>query len=149
MKKRGLSPVVATVGLIVIALALFFIIFFWTRSFMKEKVMKFGYPIEDMCDDVAWNVGLSDSTITISNNGNVNIWKIMVVKYLPGKKVTEFYSASGEPDEALPAGEAASFEINTDGASKIEIYPVLLGKGEKSAKNYEYVCKNKFERFEF
>jgi len=151
MKKRGLSPIIATVGLIAIAIALFLILFLWSRAFIKEKVMKFDYPIEEMCNDISWNVGLNqDGQLTISNLGNVNIWKIMVVQYKGGRKFTDFYSASGKANNALSAGSAANFLINIDPESKkVEIFPVLLGKGEKSVKTYEYVCKNVFERFEF
>jgi len=151
MKKRGLSPVVATVGLIAITIALFIILFLWSRSFMKEKVLKFDSPVEDMCEDVSWNVNLnSNGEISISNRGNVNIWKIMVVEYPPGRKIVNFYYASNIPDTSLSGGSAANFSITLNPSTKkVEVYPVLLGKGEKSKKVYEYVCKNIFEKFEF
>ncbi|MEM2707885.1 MAG: hypothetical protein QXQ30_02330 [Candidatus Pacearchaeota archaeon] len=140
--KKALSPVIATVGLIAIAFALFIIIFLWTRGFIGEKVLKFGNPIEKLCEDVNFEVDIRGDEIRINNIGNVNIWKILLVKYEDGKKSSEFYFASGIQDEALSAGRYANLSVSDlSNAKKVEIYPVLLGTGEKSNKPLEFICE--------
>ena len=45
IKKRGLSPVIASVLLILLVLVLASIIFLWARGFIGEQIEKFGEPI--------------------------------------------------------------------------------------------------------
>ena len=53
MKKRGLSPVVATVLLIAIVIIIGLIVFLWFRGMTEETITKFGTEnIRFACDDV-------------------------------------------------------------------------------------------------
>lgn len=142
-RKKGVSPIVATTGLVGISVALFILIFLWSRGFINEQVTKFGEDIRNKCENVEFEVNFNSANneIFINNIGNVNIWKIMLVKVSEGKETVNFTYAGGS-NRALPAGSSASFIINTENAQEIKIYPVLLGKGEKSNRAYEYPCDN-------
>jgi len=52
MGKKGVSPIIATVLLISIALVLALIIFLWARSFTSEQLQKFDEPVENACENV-------------------------------------------------------------------------------------------------
>ena len=88
--RRGLSPVIATVLLIMIVIILAIIIFLWFRSLTREAVTKdlgFGEEnIELVCEDVIMDVDYQESNggkLTITNEGNVPISKIRLksIKY--------------------------------------------------------------------
>lgn len=53
MKKKGVSPVIATVLLIGIVIALSLIVFIWMSTFIGETITKFdGENVELVCDKV-------------------------------------------------------------------------------------------------
>lgn len=84
-EKRGISPVIATMLLVSIALVLAVIIFLWARAFLTEKIQKDlgGGPelIEHFCKDVNFEVeafsegaGNTGKTyVRMVNRGNVPI----------------------------------------------------------------------------
>jgi len=89
--KKGVSPVVATVLLIVIVIVLATIIFIWARGFLSESATKGDRVVESSCEDVNFEVQIaptasqcssgSDWAIDINNIGNVPIYGIKVLKY--------------------------------------------------------------------
>ncbi len=152
--KKGIEPVVATVGLIGISIALFVIVFIWSRSFVTEKILKFGDPIEQYCDDLAVDIDIqqgqspNEAIFSLSNIGNVNIYQIEVYYHYPGGKLGQILSAKTgtEEDVSLPAGTATTFgvslDINFDEIEEIEIIPLILGEGEESKNPYAFACEN-------
>lgn len=149
--KRGIEPVVATVGLVGISIALFVIVFIWSRSFVAEEITKFGNPVEEQCDSVSLDISatLSDNNINfiLTNTGNINIYQIKVDYFYEGGSTSEFYTAAdGLPrGNALETGKAASFSItppiSPTAIEKINVYPVLLGEGVKTKQTYTFVCE--------
>ena len=95
MKKRGVSPVVATVLLIVIVVVLAGIIFLWARGFLSESAVKGDRVVEMSCSDVKFEAQIvsdaqeclnSDGSeylaaIDINNIGNVHIYGVKVLSY--------------------------------------------------------------------
>ena len=87
--KKGLSPVIASVLLVMLVLVLAIIIFLWARGFISEQIEKFGQPVEQQCDLVDYNVeiieGVSSSyTIDAVNHGNVPIGYLDIKKVKGG-----------------------------------------------------------------
>ena len=84
MNKKGVSPVIATVLLIGIVIALGLVVFFWFRSFTQEAVTKFGGEnIQLVCNNVQFEGSYSSTsttsgTLAISNTGNVPIYNFNV-----------------------------------------------------------------------
>ena len=136
--KRAVSPVVATVLLIAIVIALVAIVFFWARGFIKEKVSKFDQPIDYACKDVNFESSSSENSLSISNKGNVPIYKLSIQKIKKGTKDIETVSAE------LSLGDSKQISLGFDlsGYEEINVIPVLLGKSK--AGNKEYTCGEEF-----
>ena len=78
VKKRGLSPVIATVLLISLALVLALIIFFWAKNFIGEKIQKNGEAIELSCQKVSFRADAyfvdSNLVVDILNSGSIPLY---------------------------------------------------------------------------
>ena len=136
--KKGISPVIATVLLIAMVVAISLIIFIWFRSLMKETVTKFeGENIELACDKVAFDASYSGGTLYISNTGNVPIYSLNV-KTSSGvshetKNIKDL--SSNWPETGLNSGGDFSDEITLDGS--VTVSPILLGVSGGEEKTYE------------
>ena len=148
--RRAISPVIATVLLIVITVSLFGIIYAWSRSFIKEETLKFGGTAKSLCSQVNLKItntqkGSNNISMHLDNVGNINVYKIMIQFVGPGIKKAAEYSA-GSGDAALSAGMSidqtfnVATDINLGSVNKLIITPVLLGKGAKSGDYQEYEC---------
>src|SRR3989344_4874243 len=90
-KKRGLSPIIATMILISLALVLAVIIFFWARSFIGESVEKQGQKIDLLCNEVSFRAEAYGSPIIlyVENLGNVPLNGVEVKKKSLGGDVVK------------------------------------------------------------
>ena len=84
-EKKGISPLIATVLLIAIALTLALAIFMWAKTWVGEKIEKDigGGPqaIEMFCEDVSFEARVKgDGEVTITNIGNIPIYNVEVKK---------------------------------------------------------------------
>ncbi|MEM3113241.1 MAG: archaellin/type IV pilin N-terminal domain-containing protein [Candidatus Pacearchaeota archaeon] len=68
--KKGVSPVVATVLLISVAIIVIIIIFIWATSTINEGQLKFGSPIRDSCNNLNIQLTLSGNRLDITNSGS-------------------------------------------------------------------------------
>ena len=141
INRRGLSPVIATVLLISIALVLAVIIFMWARSFVSEKVQKFSAPVENSCTDINFEAEASAGKIDVVNRGNVPLYGIEVRKVSAGtiEGVMQF------PESTIGEGETSSVDISSYGiedGTQLLIVPIILGEanGYKKA----YTCDEKY-----
>ncbi len=135
--KRGISPVIATVLLIVVAIVLFLLIFMWIRGFQKEAITKQGTPIETMCLEVNFDLVKSGNTLQIINTGNVLIYNAKV--YVTNGDTTLITENTG----TIAQGSIISVTnnlIESCTTEKIKVIPVLLGT-TKSGAQKEYVCE--------
>jgi len=130
IKRKAVSPVIATVLLIVVAIALFMIIFFWLKGFQKETIMKRGTSIENVCSGIGFNARICyTNKLCIRNTGNVPIQAFK--KVLNNGDVEETQSSS-----PLMPGE----NLTISSCSNItKIIPVLRGQTSSGEKNY--VCE--------
>ena len=141
IKKRGLSPVIASVLLILLVLVLASIIFLWARGFIGEQIEKFGEPIEKTCKNVNFEVARVDNELEVLNKGDVNIRDLEIRMTKGGEsKVKRF-------DFSVAAGKFESggffFSMSDDGEDEpdtVIVYPVLVGKVVGEATNSVYVC---------
>ncbi len=127
MKKKAISPVIATVLLVVVAIALFVIIFFWIKGFQKESIMKQGTSIENICSRLKFTVQASGENLNILNNGDVPIQAFKVI-YGDG--------SAHDLNELLMPGESRI--ATCSGTTKI--IPVL--RGTKGASEENYACES-------
>jgi flagellin-like protein len=142
-KKRGLSPVIASILLLLLVLILAVMIFLWARGFLDERVEKFGKPIEEMCEGVSLNIyRVDDAQLEVVNVGNVD------VNYLDIEMKKDGNSEFGRFSSTIDKGEAVIEFVNLymeDGITEpdeIIIYPVLIGTVSGKNSNKPFTCLN-------
>ena len=141
--KKGISPLIATVILIAISIAIFGIIFGWMRGMVSEQVAKFGAPIDTECEKLVFSAKISENTIYINNQGNIPIAGINLKMRVGGKTITK--SVLKTLDGVISPGETDTIAVNASLASsqKNTITPIIQGKTVKSNKMQRYLCKTK------
>jgi flagellin-like protein len=148
LNKKGITPLIATVMLIAVTIAIFGTIFFWLRGMISENVQKFDSPIEKECDNVVFTASVDSSgygKITVSNEGNVPIIGMNIKAKNSGKTLTK--SIRKPFDGVISPAETDVIELELgvfkSGDSQRTITPVIQGKGVKTGKMSRYVCKSK------
>ena len=145
IKKRGVSPVIATVLLISMVVIIGIIIFLWFRGMVGETVTKFGKNIELACEDVVFDASYSTSTgiLFITNNGVVPIYDMNVKIEGTGNHETKKLSEMnvGWIKEKGIQGEVFSGDISSavGTSTKLTLIPILLGSTD-AGENKEFVC---------
>lgn len=144
-EKKGLSPVIATVLLIVLVVVLASLVFLWARGFVTEQIEKFGVPIEEMCSKVNLKIALggllNKGLIEISNRGDIN------VRYLEVKKIQGGNSEVNTFEVPVDAGDSKrvylDFLMNdSSDPDKVVVYPALIGNVRGKNINRPFVCLN-------
>ncbi|MEI6849634.1 MAG: archaellin/type IV pilin N-terminal domain-containing protein [archaeon] len=153
--KKGLSPVIATTLLILIAVIIALIIFLWVKAFIGEKIQKdLGAgpeAIENFCgaDQLVFSANAilsgSDLKIELQNSGNIPIQGIQVArKGLASVKIIGNASFSGGP---LTSGDDSSLTVPANGIAKgnsVRVVAVLLGILQDGSSKKEYACSNNY-----
>lgn len=134
--KRGISPVIATVLLIVIAIALFLLIFLWLRGFQREVVTKQGTPIETVCQEVSFDLTKTDYTVQIMNTGSIPIYKVKIYITDDGTEL-----AAEDGGNIAPGSVVSISPVNCGAGEYVKVIPVLLGTTQGGAKR-EHDCEN-------
>jgi hypothetical protein len=141
--KRGLSPAIASVLMVLLVLVLASIIFLWARGFISEQIEKFGTPIEDACSLVSFEVNkLGENKLEVINRGNINI------RHLDIKlSDTEGNSEMRRFDFEVDVGEVIVRDILLKMTSGKDIestiaYPALIGNVRGKDLNKVFTCMN-------
>ena len=125
MKKRGVSPIIATILLIVLVVIIGAIVFMWFRSMTQEAVIKFDKNIDLVCDEVEFDASYSNEFLIISNIGNVPIYDMNIKLEGSGSYETKQMRSYNE-DGGLRIGSRTSIS-GISGYTKITLTPILLG----------------------
>ena len=155
--KRGVSPVVSTVLLIMVVIILAVIILMWSLGLVKEAITKevagITKSIDQYCVDVQNEIQPSVNTdglsFGFSNTGSVPIYAFNLKLNLKD---------SGESSTIeIPAGKGSvnpGYNIIIDpneyglepydSYEKITIVPILLGSKSKSGGTEPYTCEDKY-----
>ena len=142
-KKKGLSPIIATVMLIALVMFLAVLIFIYFHGFLQEQVEKFGSPVENVCEDILFDVRLIEAgnayLVEMVNSGNVPITYFNVKQFYGGDSKLTAFSVS------LDSGESASnylpvFEKDEQSPDKLILYPVVVGEVRGKQKNKPFTC---------
>jgi flagellin-like protein len=132
--KKGISPLIATVLLISIAIALFVIIYLWVSGFQGERISKFGAPIENSCQNIYLQLTVIGSQLQIENDGSVPVYKIEVFNVAGG-------STTKIDDFIIELGVGTETWVDVYSCQQLKVVPVLLGQDE-SGNEKEYICEN-------
>jgi len=143
MRKKGLSPIIATALLISLVVILSTVIFIWARSYFGEQITKFGNPIEDSCAKADFSASYSGGTLTITNNGNVPIYGVKIIETGTfGTTELEEITTS-----VIFPGKSQSLRaenISDENAANIVVSPILLGNIEGSEETKAFACDVKY-----
>jgi flagellin-like protein len=145
MKKKGISPVIATVLLIAMVVVVALIIFIWFRGMIGESAEKFDKNVELVCDDVDFEVEYSSGgVLSVVNKGYVPIFQLQVRVENEGSHDTETIDENTDDwGLGLLEGGAYSGDFNTGiNANKIIVFPILLADGRDGRKTY--VCGGQY-----
>ncbi|NPE26503.1 type IV pilin [Methanococcoides sp. SA1] len=139
VNKKGVSPVIASVLMILMVMVLAAIIFLWARGFIGEQIEKFGEPIENYCSQVDFAVSRYGSELEILNRGNVDIRSLDVKKVRGGD--SEFTQFPFQVDAGGSAMEYVTLDMK-DGRvpEEIFVYPILVGNVKGENKNNIFTC---------
>jgi len=141
MKKRGVSPLVATVLLIALTIAAFTAIFAWSRGFITEQIEKNGGLINTQCQSIAFDSVLQgNGQAYVTNKGNIVIYAFNVKGETAGtSKIYYSRPSSGK----LGIGEVDTIDLGTaSGADTITLIPILLGRGTNSGTGKLFTCSD-------
>ena len=150
MKKRGVSPVIATVLLVTMVVVIALIIFLWFRNISQEAITKFdGTNVEVVCSDVSFDASYSSNNLYVINNGNVPMYSMKLRVYAGGSFETndlQDISNSNWPEKGLNPGlvfssSSLSGEINS--ADRVIMIPVLVGVTEAGEEKL-HTCEENF-----
>lgn len=145
MKKRGISPVIATVLLVAMVVVIGVIIFLWFRGMTEEIITKFGGTnIELVCNDVSFDASYLGGILSLSNKGNVPIYGMKIKTY--GEK--SHNTVNLDSFQGLNQGGTFSGDISSEvGSSKnIVLIPILLGSSDEGKKIF--VCDENLYGYE-
>lgn len=154
-KKRGISPVVATSMLVMLAVILAVIIFFWARSVLSEKIQKNlggenAVNIEQACEVIQFKTDATiPNKIAIENIGNVPIHGVKVFKTSGGSRTEVGSGTVTDSPNAVLAGQYKDITISTISGNlaagdELLIVPVLVGTIGSTTEQKQYVCDDKF-----
>ncbi len=137
INKKGVTPVVSTVLLIMIVVILAVIILLWSRGFIKEKILKFDKPVENVCSEVGIKTFINDdNSYGFTNTGNVPIYSVnLKTSNSDGSSTIDSIKTSANPGISVMLGETGTYQEGNE----IKIIPVLLGKTKAGAVK-EYTC---------
>ncbi len=135
--KKGLSPVIATVLLIAIALVLAAIIFLWVRGFAGEQAQKLDEPVANWCDDINFDAEVFEDRIVLANRGNVPLYQVQIRTVGSGtvetfQTVTGATVSNGDTDSV----DLSDYPLDSDETPEVEIVPVILGEKESGKETY-------------
>ena len=148
MKKKGISPVIATVLLVAMVVVIGLIIFLWAKGFQEEAVTKFGGEnIEITCGKVSFEADYSQSgTLSLSNLGNVPIFGINAKIFEAGGHETESLDsiANNWPELGLPQGATFSEDLGSyfDDKDRVVLIPILIGTSDRGSQIH--ICGDEF-----
>jgi len=111
--KKGVSPVIATVLLISIAVIIVIIIFIWATTTIREGQLKFGSPIKNSCGDLNIELSLSGNSLDIINKGSRIPLHTISIKVKEGSSTIPYECDSLD----VSPGQTANINDITDIAS--------------------------------
>ena len=140
LKKRGMSPVIATILLVALGLILAVIIFLWARTFIGESVQKEGRNIEQSCEEVSFEaeIFLSNGKLSIENIGTVPIYGAELRKK---QVIGEIKKVGIITEGIITAGKTGTIplgDLELEVGDNLIVIPVLLGETENYKK--AFIC---------
>jgi len=148
--KRAVSPIIATVILVMLVMVLASIVFMWAKGFFSEDVAKFDQAIENSCERVNLKAIISEggggtNILIIQNNGQIPVYNIAYKIVSSGSIDWQEHDRSAliDNENLLEIGSAKSLGILGGPlvpTNPEAVVPILRGK-TSSGKLKEYICE--------
>ena len=150
INKKGVSPVISTVLLIMIVIISASLILMWSRGFIKEKITKDvgtgEKDAEQVCRDISMKSILNniDGSFGFTNNGNVPIYAINLK--LAGTSGSSQRIRVGYEDggSANPGQSILIEDYPYDNYDEVKIIPIILGNAQSSGGVKEFECPEEY-----
>jgi len=139
VNSRGLSPIIASVLLILMVLVLAALIFLWARGFVSEQVEKFGKPIEQICSSVDFEVQKFGSSLEVVNRGNVDITHLDIKMFSGGDSEVEKFNFKVDGGASVREDVTLLMRGNVI-PDKVIVYPALIGNVKGGSSNRVFTC---------
>jgi len=127
LSKRGLSPVIASVLLILLVLSLSSLVFSWSRGFMNSKGQDFADEVsgDRLCNSVVFDLVIVNVTgdnynFEVVNRGDVDIGYLKF-KIFPGGDS----NIVDKTLKVLAGGAVADSVVLSGEVSRVEVFAVL------------------------
>jgi len=138
-ENRGLSPLIASVFLIVLALVISSLVYSWSYNFLDENDDVKGLSAEELCSAVDFSVVVVSSLggeydLEVLNRGNINISSLKFKAYSGGD------SRIVDSNMGILAGGSVTGSVILGSVDHVEALPVL--KGELIGEASEIVCED-------
>lgn len=135
-EKRGISPIIATVLLIALVVAIGAIVFVWLQDFTKDSVEVSGQNPQLVCEDLSFDASYSNGKLSLVNEGNYLLYGLDVRKEKTGGYETERVGLgnvtyNGWPEGGIESGGSARLEVDLSNYNSVTLIPVLLGKNQE------------------
>lgn len=144
--KRAISPVIASVLLVAMAIILALIVFLWAQSFIQETITKNGEVVENWCGQVSFDADLALGELTVVNRGQISLYGVAVRKTGAGEETT-CYPLESATVPTIRAGESKGgislSSCNLDSGDSVTVIPVILGETENGQRKF-YTCDSSF-----
>lgn len=143
--KKGVSPIVATVLLMTLTIALGALIYIWAQGMMKEQIEKYGKNADQACQDLSWDAEIEHLSanlfdLYITNKGNTPLQAIDVKKIGKGKALIDRRTISlGEGSSTK-----ATLTLERNLYDTIFIIPVIVGNVRGQRDNRQYSCPQQY-----
>lgn len=148
MNRRGVSPVIATVLLVLVALIIASIIFVWAKNFVGEKAQKNQEPLEVSCEKISFEAEgfANENNLYLVNRGNIPIYGVEMRKKGIGSEIT----VGLFEDKTIGNGETGVIDLSKQGLSintgdDFIIIPIVLGENGKDTQAYTCDVSEKSE----
>ncbi len=129
---RGISPVIATVILVAIAVSITLLAFTWSKALIPEQLTIGGKNIQLVCADVVFEATYTQGVLRIANMGNIPIYSIEMRRNLQGSYTTARIQNVTE----LQPGAIFTLTFTPDDAKSITLYPILLGSSNSGDQTF-------------
>lgn len=139
--KRGISPIIATILLIVMVVVFITLIFLWLKGTIKDAITKGGENVELVCEKIKLRASYSNNKIEIVNDGDYPIYNINIIFEKVGTSETKDLKTilPNWPKKGIVKGGSFSGDISSSmtDVKKLIVIPVLRGASNKGERTYD------------
>lgn len=147
--KKGVSPIISTVLLVMIVIVLAGIIIMWSKGFIKEVISKEiageEKEINQVCSEITASAIINtDGSYGVSNNGNIPIYAISL-KIIEEDGSSNLIRLGPEKASVNPGQSVMVEEGGYDNYGEfagVKLIPVVVGTAQSGEKK-EFTCSEK------